>query len=119
MDPPSYKVLGLGHRKCQAHVGRNTLQRSVNTALERFWEAYLVNVFTMPRLCEVGHLGIKKKKANNQDPGLRINQLNTRMTANYTVKHKLKRSQKLHCYLKSAMCHERIVGPIPKRLTSS
>lgn len=45
-------------------------------------------------------MGLKKKNANNHDTGLRINQLNTRMTANYTVKHKLNRSQKLNCYFK-------------------
>lgn len=46
---------------------------------------------------------LRDKKANNQDTGLRINQLNTRMTANYTMKHKLNMTQKLNCYLRSQL----------------
>lgn len=43
-------------------MGRSTLGRYANTALGRLWEAYLINVYRMPRLREVGHFGIKKKK---------------------------------------------------------
>lgn len=62
VDSPPYRVSYLRCRKCQAHVGRSTLGRYANTALGRLWEAYLINVYRMPRLREVGHFGIKKKK---------------------------------------------------------
>lgn len=72
-----------------------------DTALVRFCDAYSVNIY----VTNTAALWVRALGCTRQHPRHRIsiNQLNTRLTANYTMKRKLNTSQKLGCYFKSQL----------------
>lgn len=93
-----YRVLGLGYRSGK-HFGRNVLLGCVNTAPGKsLWSLFNKCLYNTEAL---QGRAPRDRRANNKAAGLRTKQLNTKMTANYTMKHKRNTSQKLSCYFKS------------------